>query len=311
MANLKDIRRRIKSVKNTQKITQAMRMVAAAKVKRAEAKMKATRPYAEALQVLMAQVGPLLQQALPDLLNGDEPCQYASFLAQRPVKRVALLVLSSDRGLCGAFNTNLLRRLNQRLADYQTEGILPRVYLVGNKAIQAIKAHHKDLPVLGRLSGASAAPSLQQAQAIAQALMQAYQAGSVDRIEVLSTRFKSLVSYQVSQQTLAPLSAEALMMAAPVKEAEAKPAIAAELLLEPDPQTVVDTLIPMYVGRMVHALMLESAASELAARMTAMANATDNAKKMLGGLTLVYNKARQASITQELMEIVGGAEALR
>jgi F-type H+-transporting ATPase subunit gamma len=308
MPNLKDIRRRIKSVKNTQKITQAMRMVAAAKVKRAEARMKAARPYAATLLSVFAQVMQAITQA--DGASYEE-ARYAGLLQAKPTtKRVALLIISSDRGLCGSFNAQLLRQLDVQLADYAKQGVLPRIYCVGNKAIQAVKQRYADLPVVGRLGGMSASPSIHDAKTVSDALLNLLQEGSVDTVDVLSTRFKSMMSYKAEVFSLFPLALE--NEEAPASKATKIEVAApkAEWLIEPNPGKVLDEVLPMYLTQTIYARMLESAASELAARMAAMASATDNAKAMLQTLTLQYNKARQAAITQELMEIVGGAEAL-
>ncbi len=307
MPNLKDIRRRIKSVKNTQKITQAMRMVAAAKVKRAEAAMRATRPFATALEALAKRVFPTINQALVN--DKHVTSLYAATLLRvnTDVKRVALVVMTSDRGLCGAYNATVLRRLVSLFDEYEAQDIKVRLYLVGNKAIQFVRKRYPHANVLGRLSGCSVAPTLNDADTIAQSLLPLLTTDQIDRVDILSTEFKTMVSSQVAFKTLYPLpfSTEApepdLNNTAPL----------GELLIEPDCTTVVDVLIPMFVKRRLHAALLEASASELAARMTSMANATDNAKAMIQDLTLVYNKARQASITQEIMEIVGGAEALR
>lgn len=307
MPNLKDIRRRIKSVKNTQKITQAMRMVAAAKVKRAELAMRSTRPFAAALETLARRIFPSLQLALRN--NKSVTSLYSTTLLRvnSDVRRVALVVMTSDRGLCGAYNATVLRRLATLLDEYDTQEIKVRLYLVGNKAIQFVRKRYPYANILGRLSGCSVAPTLNDADTIARTLLPLLTTDQIDRIDLLSTEFKTMVSSQVAFKTVYPQSflAEELDLTA----ADMPPQ--AELLIEPDEATVADVLIPMYVKRRIHAALLEASASELAARMTSMANATDNAKAMIQDLTLVYNKARQASITQEIMEIVGGAEALR
>ena len=299
MPNLKDIRRRIKSVKNTEKITQAMRMVAAAKVKRAEAKMKAGRPYAETLTQLLQTLDARLKQT-PDLVDG---AAYASAFkpSSSTVKRVALLVMGSDRGLCGAYNTNVYRAASQRAEALEAEGIEVSPYLVGNRTITAFKNRLSHLAPVGQQSGMTNAPSVQDASLIGETLLKAFIAGEFDSVEVIYTEFKSMVSYQVQRQQILPVH---------LPEESTASSMQAELLLEPSPAAVLDQLVPLYVKRSIYAMLLESAASELAARMTAMANATDNAKAMISSLTLQYNKARQAAITQEIMEIVGGAEAL-
>jgi F-type H+-transporting ATPase subunit gamma len=305
VANLKDIRRRIKSVKSTQKITQAMRMVAAAKVKRAETRMKAARPFASGLVDIFAQVFRSLQSN-PEALK-DSP--YGAMLQERPVKNVALLLVSSDRGLCGAFNTTLIRHASQVIRDYQAEGKRVSLYLVGNKVIQAF-GKKEDAHLLGQMSNMTGAPTIYHAQEIAHTLMNAFLEERVDEVAILSTRFKSMISFNVVHQVLTPIRPEAVANNTKASKTNATEVLTPELLLEPSLGKVLDQLVPMYMSRVIFALLLESAASELASRMTAMTNATKNASEMISRLTLVYNKARQASITQELLEVVGGAEAL-
>jgi F-type H+-transporting ATPase subunit gamma len=310
--NLKDIRRRIKSVKNTQKITQAMRMVAAAKVKRAEARMKAGRPFAQALNEMMNQVWPKLLAATKDQEGSDlTTSRYLPLLTGRSLRRVGLVVITSDRGLCGAFNGNVLKEATLKIKAYEAQGIIPRVYLVGSKAIQFFKKRYPNMAVLGRMQGITAAPSIQHAKQLMDTLTHALEDDQIDRVDVLFTRFKSMVSYQVTCQTLFPLSEEAPPETLTVSTRTTKEtALPPQWLFEPTPESIVDSFLPLYLQQSLFAQLLESTASELAARMTAMASATDNAKDMINRLTLVYNKARQASITQEIMEIVGGAEAL-
>ncbi|MDX2084901.1 MAG: ATP synthase F1 subunit gamma [Candidatus Melainabacteria bacterium] len=317
MPNLKDIRRRIKSVKNTQKITQAMRMVAAAKVKRAETRMKAARPYAQALQQMFSQVHQGLK-ADPDALT-DTP--YESLFQPRSVKRVALVILSSDRGLCGAYNTNIIRQALRREAELLAQGVEPRLYLVGNKITQAVKRYGKTRP-LDHLTGMTAEPGVHHARLIADSLIAAYRAGEIDEIRVLSTRFRSMISYQIQEEVLLPISQENLVQAQSSTEFQSGQAVSSSLhspqvpstqsetLLEPSLASVVEALVPLYLSRSLYRLLLEATASELAARMTAMSNATNNAADMIGSLTVVYNKARQTAITQEILEVVSGAQAL-
>lgn len=324
MPNLKDIRRRIRSVKSTQKITQAMRMVAAAKVKRAETQMRMAQPYEKALEVVSRQVFAAFKRELNTLHEQLDESRYGRLFLPRPVRRVALVVVASDRGLCGAYNASVLRRATALLEEYQQKEIAVRVYLVGNKAIQFFRKRYPDVYVMGQLSGVSATPSLAEATSIVDTLLDALTHQEVDRLDVLSTRFRSMVSYKVERNTLFPVagwigdntvaqeggSASDTTTTEPVVRRQAT-APQPEWLIEPSLLQVVDQLLPMYLKRLVLSFLMESATSELAARMTAMANATDNAKDMILRLSRQYNKARQASITQEIMEIVGGAEALK
>jgi F-type H+-transporting ATPase subunit gamma len=315
MPNLKDIRRRIKSVKSTQKITQAMRMVAAAKVKRAENRIKNARPYLGTLNALMSRVVCALKA------NGELAALEAdsvtnlSLLQSRPIKTVGLLILTSDRGLCGAYNANVLRQGLQLKQLYESQGLKVKLYAVGSKAVQAFsRLGVKPDDFLGRMTQMSAAPTVADARQIVTTLSNAYQDSTIDQLIVLSTRFRSLISFKVEKFTLLPLDATQLTHDTTASESPSDTTLrspSSELLLEPSPAMVLDNLVPMYLQQTVFGLLLDAAASELGARMTAMANASNNARDMLNRLTLVYNKARQTSITQEILEVVSGAEALR
>ncbi|MGE0201037.1 MAG: ATP synthase F1 subunit gamma [Candidatus Melainabacteria bacterium] len=317
MPNLKDIRNRIKSVKSTEKITQAMKMVAAAKVKRAENRMKASRPYALAISEVMTKVyNELKNSNHAKALSGS---RYAELLAPRPVKRVGLLVISSDRGLCGSYNANVIKQAFRLEKSILAQGLTPKFYLVGNKAIQAFR-RYSESPVLGELGNVTAAPSIHDANAIAEALTQAFLNDEIDTMEVLSTDFISMISYRVHMTSLVPVKGKLPEHEPRIDpsqgyvhehiETDKNTGLRPELLLEPDPVATLDKLLPMYLGSLIYTLMLEASASELAARMSSMSNATKNAKEMIGKLTVVYNKARQASITQEILEVVSGAQAL-
>jgi F-type H+-transporting ATPase subunit gamma len=311
MPNLKDIRRRIKSVKNTQKITQAMKMVAAAKVKRAENRVKAARPYAEALGSLLQKV---LVSTPVDSLGAD--FAYAKVLSAKTdaPKTVGVLVISADRGLCGAYHATVLRQLLKLHAQYQKDGIKARYYLVGQKLVQAVKRLPLGHDLLGQLAQVTAAPQVQHAQLVTDALLKAYQTGEVDRIELLSSQFVSMISNRLGHSVMLPLQTATPTGGQTVGGVPSQSAPSAAetttLLIEPNPAQVLNQIIPMVLTNTVYQAMLEASASELASRMTAMSNATKNAGEMIGRLTIQYNKARQASITQEILEIVSGASAL-
>lgn len=314
MPNLKDIRRRIRSVKSTQKITQAMKMVAAAKVKRAENRVKANRPYAEELRLVFREV----YESMKNQASQLDESRYGELLTERPVKNLGIVVLSSDRGLCGSFNANIIKQAFQLDTRYPEEGITPKFYLVGNKVIRSFK-RYSESTVLGTMGNMTVAPSFQNANEIANTLVKAYHNREIDAIHILYTRFVSLISYKVTLKPVFPLKGiieEIEHAITPVEEVYDRDMIysnvglRAETLLEPEPTAVLDTLIPLYLSNQFYNALLESSASELAARMTAMSNATNNAAEMIDKLTLQYNKARQASITQEILEIVGGANAL-
>ncbi len=316
MPNLKDIRRRIRSVKSTQKITQAMKMVAAAKVKRAENKVKANRPYAQELRDVFRDVFEAMKNQASELRGS----RYGELLLERPVKNIGVVVMSSDRGLCGSYNANIIKQALVLDKRYQAEGLVPKFYLVGNKIIRSFKNYSKS-EVLGTSGNITAAPTPHDADLMAKTLVDAFHAGEIDAIQVLYTHFVSMISYKVTLKPVFPLKGlveEIEHTITPIDdlyhtELPEEPASGAqpETLLEPDVVQVLDTLVPLYLSNQFYTSLLECSASELAARMTAMSNASKNAADMIAKLTLVYNKARQASITQEILEIVSGAEALK
>jgi len=315
MPNLKDIRRRIKSVQSTKKITQAMKMVAAAKVKRAENKVKANRPYAHELNRVFAEVYDAVKNQTAQL----DGSKYKDLLREKPVKSVGIVVMTSDRGLCGAYNANVVRQALQIQKSYESDGITPKFFLIGNKIMRSFKLY-SNAEVLGMMGNITAAPSLHDARDISNLLVQAFDDGKIDAIQILYTQFKSMISYQVTLKPVFPVKGlfPECMHQAPTPDtmyvndvhAEKNPGALPEMLLEPDAAQVLDTLVPQYLSNQFYSTLLESSASELAARMTAMSNASKNAGEMIDKLTLIYNKARQAAITQEILEIVSGANAL-
>ncbi|MFM5889958.1 MAG: F0F1 ATP synthase subunit gamma [Dolichospermum sp.] len=314
MANLKSIRDRIQSVKNTKKITEAMRLVAAARVRRAQEQVIATRPFADRLaQVLFG-----LQTRLR-FEDVDLP-----LLKKREVKSVGLLVIAGDRGLCGGYNSNVIRRAENRAKELQSEGIDYTYVLVGRKATQYFQRRNQ--PIDATYSGLEQIPTAAEATNIADELLSLFLSEKVDRIELVYTKFVSLVSSRPVVQTLLPLDTQGLEAADDeifrlttrggqfqVEREKVTSTVAPlprDMIFEQDPVQILDSLLPLYLSNQLLRALQESAASELAARMTAMSNASDNAGELIKTLSLSYNKARQAAITQELLEVVGGAEAL-
>lgn len=314
MANLKAIRDRINSVKNTKKITEAMRLVAAAKVRRAQEQVIATRPFADRLaQVLYG---------LQTRLKFEEA--NLPLFRQRQVGTVGLLVISGDRGLCGGYNSNVIRRAENRAKELKAEGRDYKFILVGRKATQYFQ--RRDQPIEATYTGLEQIPTAAEASNIADELLSLFLSESVDRIELVYTKFVSLISSRPVVQTLLPLDPQGLEAAddeifrlttrggefeveRQKVTTQARP-FPRDMLFEQDPVQILDALLPLYLNNQLLRALQESAASELAARMTAMNNASDNAKELIGNLSLSYNKARQAAITQEILEVVGGAEAL-
>ena len=314
MANLKAIRDRIQSVKNTKKITEAMRLVAAARVRRAQEQVLSTRPFADRL----AQVLYGLQTRLR-FEDADLP-----LLKKRPVKTVGILVISGDRGLCGGYNSSVIKRAEIRAKELKAEGLDYKFVIVGRKASQFFQ--RREYPISATFMGLEQIPTATEATNIADELLSLFLSQSVDRIELVYTKFVSLVSSRPVVQTLLPLDPQGLEAAddeifrlttrggqfevTREKVTTEVRAFPRDMLFEQDPVQILDSLLPLYLSNQLLRALQESAASELAARMTAMSNASDNAAQLIGSLTLGYNKARQAAITQEILEVVGGAEAL-
>ncbi|HIK10246.1 MAG TPA: F0F1 ATP synthase subunit gamma [Oscillatoriaceae cyanobacterium M33_DOE_052] len=315
MANLKAIRDRIQSVKNTKKITEAMRLVAAAKVRRAQEQVLGTRPFADRLaQVLYG------LQARLKFEDADLP-----LLKQRQVRTVGLLVITGDRGLCGGYNNNIIKRAENRAKELKAEGLDYKYILVGRKATQYFQ--RRDQPIEGKYTGLEQIPTATEASQIADELLSLFLSETVDRVELIYTKFVSLISSRPVVQTLLPLDPQGLearddeifRLTTRGGEFEVQrdkittPTLGfpRDMIFEQDPTQILNALLPLYLNNQLLRALQEAAASELAARMTAMNSASDNASQLITGLTLTYNKARQASITQEILEVVGGAEALR
>lgn len=314
MPNLKGIRDRIDSVKNTKKITEAMRLVAAAKVRRAQEQVTATRPFADTL----AQVLYGLQNRL-QFEEADLP-----LLKQREVKCVAILVVSGDRGLCGGYNSNVIRRAEERAKELKAEGIEYKFVIVGRKATQYFQ--RRDYPIDKTYTGLEQIPSASQAGEIADELLSLFLSESVDRVELIYSKFLSLISSKPVVQTLLPLTTQGLephddeIFRLTTKGGQFQveretvstevASLPQDMIFEQDPVQILDALLPLYLNNQLLRALQEAAASELAARMTAMNNASDNASELIKTLTLSYNKARQAAITQELLEVVAGANAI-
>ncbi|WP_019500561.1 F0F1 ATP synthase subunit gamma [Pseudanabaena sp. PCC 6802] len=315
MPNLKNIRDRISSVKNTRKITEAMRLVAAAKVRRAQQQVLATRPFADRLAQVLYRLQTRLQ---------FEDVSSLPLLQKRPIKNVGIVVISGDRGLCGGYNANVIRRAEARAKELTEQGVGYQYILIGRKAIQYFT--RREQPIEATYSGLNQVPSASEANKIVDEMTSSFLSERIDRVELVYTRFVSLISSRPVIQTLVPLDPQGLeptddeifrmivrggqfqvereKVETTVKE------LPSEMIFEQDPAQILNALLPLYLENQLLRALQESAASELASRMTAMNNASDNASELVKNLTLVYNKARQASITQEILEVVGGAEAL-
>ncbi|MEL6440261.1 MAG: F0F1 ATP synthase subunit gamma [Cyanobacteria bacterium J06621_8] len=314
MANLKAIRDRIASVKNTKKITEAMRLVAAAKVRRAQEQVNATRPFADSLAEVLYNIQGKLRFEDVDL----------PLFQKREVKKVALLVVSGDRGLCGGYNTNVIRRAEQRAKELQAKGVEYTTVLIGRKATQYFG--NRNAPTEKTFIGLEQIPTAAEAAEIGEVLLTLFLSEEVDKVELIYTKFVSLIASKPVIQTLLPLSTQGLevqddeIFRLTSKGGEfqvERDTVTAQVeeypkdtIFEQDPVQILDALLPLYLNNQILRALQEAAASELAARMTAMNNASENATELMGTLTLSYNKARQAAITQELSEVVAGANAL-
>lgn len=290
MPSLQSIRRRIGSIKNTQKITKAMKLVAGAKLRRAQDRILSARPYAQKMGELLQSVGTSVQ--------GDSH----PLLAQRPEKKAELVVISADRGLCGSFNANVVRKALDVIRAKQGQGIQVSLTLVGRKA----RDYFKKRTFSVRKAWVQIFDKLNFGHAleIAKEIQQGFLTGEFDACELIYTEFRSASSQRVVMQRLLPIGG---LRAA----SEGKETGYTSYLYEPSEEEILEQLLPRYVEVQVFRALLESAASEQGARMMAMDSATRNAKEMIYRLTLVYNKTRQAAITKELMDIIGGAEALK
>jgi len=291
MATLRDIQKRIKAVENTKKITKAMKMVAASKLRKVQTRMMDLRPYADKMH-----------DVLLSLAKGADRESHP-LLSLRPRKTVEVVVVTSDRGLCGAFNTNILKAAQETIDNYKKEGFEISISTVGKKARDYFK--RRDIAVRHSWTDISGSVRFSSAEEIANDIKENYINETVDEVNVVYNAFKSMVAQTVTTAKLLPLSPEE------EGEEEAVEESAADFIYEPSMEAIFDRLIPRNVDIQIYRALLESSAAEEAARMSAMENATQSCTEMVGTLTLQYNKARQASITGELMDIVGGVEALK
>ncbi|MBI4530736.1 MAG: ATP synthase F1 subunit gamma [Candidatus Latescibacteria bacterium] len=298
MATLRIIRRRIASVKNIQQVTRAMRMVAASKLRRAQEKIVATRPYSRRIGRLMGHLTSVVtDQRRSSFTIGPLGRSTPLLLVERDPRRVCLVVVTADRGLCGSFNNNILRKAMTRVDNYP--GAEVSVFPVGRKGRDFFR--RRRLRVVTEDVNLFHALDFGHAISLAQRLVDLYVTEQVDRIEVVYNEFKSALQQQPVVEQLLPILPE-------LPEGDA---YFIDYLYEPSPEGILDALLPRHLNFQVWRILLESNAAEQGARMTAMENATNNASRLIDDLTLDLNKARQTMITTELMDIVGGAEALK
>ena len=286
MANAKEIRTQIKSIRNTAKITKAMEMVAAAKMRKAQDRMEASRPYAERIRTVIGH----LMQARPDYRH--------PFMVEREAKRVGFIIVSTDRGLCGGLNANLFRKTLRELREWRDKGVEIELCLVGRKAAQFFR--RLDVNIVASLQDLGDIPRVQDLIGAIQIMLNEYSEGSLDRLFLVHNEFVNTMSQKPVTLTLLP---------AQTQDAE-ELQTHWDYIYEPSSTELVEQVLTRYIESQVYRGAVENVACEMAARMVAMKSATDNAGKLIDGLQLAYNKARQAAITQELAEIVGGAAAV-
>lgn len=284
MAKAQEVKERIQSVKSIQQVTRAMKMVADAKLKKAQRAIEQARPYAYKLRNALSQLLPQIDRKLNPLLE------------VRPVETVGLVIITADRGLCGAFNSRIIRRAEQEIEKYESEQV--SLICIGKKGLRYFR--RRDHRIIGEYVDFFKELTFSSATSIAEVITNAFLQNHLDRIDILYNEFKNILQQDVVVEQFLPL----------VVEEDAEMESLDEFIFEPDAKTFVDSLIPRHLNVQMWRMLLESNAAEQGARRTAMDNATSNAEDMIKDLQMEYNKARQAAITKEISEIVGGAEAM-
>lgn len=307
MANLKDIKNRIQSVQSTKKITRAMKMVAAAKVKKAETTVKMSRPFTTELNTmfkkLLNSVGVYSVNTLKITSAVDN---YPALLQVRETKSAGLLVITSNKGLAGAYNTNVIKKTVQTIKNYNENGIKVVLFVVGQKGISSLRKKCKNFncEIAKTYTAVANNPTGERADFIVKDMAEYFVNQKIDRIEIITTRFKNMMSYFIENWEVLPLKGIN-------DDYERLHDNILEPMMEftPDMHHILQKVVPMYIANIIFQALLEAQASELASRMTAMSAATNNADKMLKELSTEYNKTRQFAITQEIIEVVSGANA--
>jgi len=291
MPTLRDIRKRLKAIQSTKKITAAMKMVAASKMRKVQDRMLNLRPYASRMVTVLNDLAKVAEREIHPLL------------ALRMKKNVEVLVITSDKGLCGAFNTNILKAANKYINELKKENIEFTLSVAGRKARDFFR--RRSIPMRNAWHGLSGRISYANAQEIAGNLTEGYTSETFDEVVVIYNEFKSMIAQKVTIMRLLPVGV------IEGEEAQKEASMTADYLYEPSRAAIFERLLPKYIEIQVYRALLESSAAEEAARMAAMENATKNCSELITKVTLLANKVRQASITKELMDIVGGVEALK
>ena len=299
MPSQRDVKNRIDSVKNIRKITRAMEMVAAARLRRAEQRIAHLRPYAGAIRRMTRQAAEAA---------GGEVGQLPILQQHESEQTIAILLVTADRGLAGAFNSQILRAGLRTAGEYESDGRDVSFYASGRRGVSSLTFRGRE--VAGSYTGFTERPAYADARDIAADLMAAYVDGKVDRVDILYNGYVSPLVQEVRRETLLPLQEATILESPDDEDDDEETGHHALVEYEPGPEEILERLIPDYVEISLYRALLESTASELGARMTAMRNASQNAAEVIDDLTLEMNRARQAEITQEIMEVVAGAEAL-
>jgi F-type H+-transporting ATPase subunit gamma len=287
-AKLRQTRRRIRSIESTKRITKAMELIAASRILRAQQMVKQSRPYAE-----------LITQVIQNVASQIDEVAHPMLEQRSAPEAAAIVVVTSDRGLAGAYNANVLRTTEELVAKVRGAGLEPKLFVTGRKGISYFR--FRERPVEASWRGFSETPSYDDAKSVADAVIEAFTSGAVDEIHLAYTEFASALTQRPLARRLVPMV---------VEETTERHGPLPLYIFEPSPEKIFADLLPRYVEARVYSAMLESAASEQAARRRAMSAATDNAEELIKVLTRVANQARQSEITQEIMEVVGGAEAM-
>jgi F-type H+-transporting ATPase subunit gamma len=296
MANLKDIKRQIASVKGTQKTTRAMKLVSSAKLKRAEEMAKRSKVYASKLTELLTEIAQKMAQ------NNAEGIDNVFFKGNKNPKKVDIVFITSDKGLCGGFNYQTIKRANEVIAELKDSDVEVRLSGVGKKGIAFFK--YNKVEMLNQVIDLSSKPNYEESTALISSLVEDYVEGKTDKIILIHNGYVSMIAQRVSTQQLLPIDVSTLELTKSVSMSE--------MDIEPDDDdTLLDALVQKYVEFSIYYALLDSLAAEHSARMQAMDAATNNAKEMVGKLTVKYNKARQEAITTELIEIISGMESLK
>lgn len=318
MANLKNIKNRINSIESTQKITKAMKMVAAAKVKKAENQVKASRPFTWELFSAFSKAYEKIGSLKFNKIEADSEMEKCvKLLSSREVKTTALVVISSNKGLAGAYSANIVRYTTEKIKKLKKEGQKVVLYLIGQKAHAPLKNLQNELDFEIKEVYTTVLDNIDAMNVlvVSEDIVKAYIDCKIDKIELITTRYQNMMTYKVEDWTLLP-ALEATKDGDVLKkfhddEIENNTKYNDDMIFEPNPYLILSKIMPMYITNVVYQALLEAQASELASRMTAMSAATNNAQEMIKNLTIEYNKARQDKITQELNEVVSGADALK